>query len=181
VFYLLDYNIVFRQKSSDIPEHTVPTFRAKEKSMQEPAPIRHLLFCSTFFSPIKMETMSSSKISVDFHQTARCYIPDDRILNRPIDSQHYHIFWEVVGLEWGPLSIVSTTEQLLERKRCGSGLENRKYGRRDPSRWQNGTLYPQKLTRTSPTSSGRSVGIVHSQTKATEFFFSFMDRERETI
>jgi hypothetical protein len=28
-----------------------------------------------------------------------------------------------VGLEWGPLSIVSTTEELLRRKRNDSGLE----------------------------------------------------------
>jgi hypothetical protein len=39
-----------------------------------------------------------------------------------------------VGLERGPLSLVSTTEELLERKRSGSGLENREYFRRDPSR-----------------------------------------------
>jgi hypothetical protein len=39
-----------------------------------------------------------------------------------------------VGLELGPLSLVSTTEELLERKSSGSGLENRDYGRRDPSR-----------------------------------------------
>ena len=32
-------------------------------------------------------------------------------------------------------------------------------------------LYPQKLALTSPTSGGRSVGIVRSRTKATEFFF----------
>jgi hypothetical protein len=31
-------------------------------------------------------------------------------------------------------------------------------------------LYPQKLTLTSPTSGGRSVGIVRSRTQATEFF-----------
>jgi hypothetical protein len=30
--------------------------------------------------------------------------------------------------------ISSTTEELLERKSSGSGLENREYGRRDPSR-----------------------------------------------
>jgi hypothetical protein len=30
-------------------------------------------------------------------------------------------------------------------------------------------LYPQKLALTSPTSAGRLVGIVRSQTKATEF------------
>jgi len=32
-------------------------------------------------------------------------------------------------------------------------------------------LYPQKLALTSPTGGGRSVGIVSSRTKATEFFF----------
>jgi hypothetical protein len=32
-------------------------------------------------------------------------------------------------------------------------------------------LYPQKLALTSPTSDGRSVGIVRSHTQATEFFF----------
>ena len=32
-------------------------------------------------------------------------------------------------------------------------------------------LYPQKLALTSPTGSGRSVGIVRVRTKATEFFF----------
>jgi hypothetical protein len=57
-----------------------------------------------------------------------------------LDSQHYQIFWEVVGLEWGPLSPVSTTEGLLGRKSNGSGLEIREYGRRDPSRWSRGTL-----------------------------------------
>jgi len=32
-------------------------------------------------------------------------------------------------------------------------------------------LYPQKLALTSPTGGGRSVGIVRSRTKATEFSF----------
>jgi hypothetical protein len=41
-----------------------------------------------------------------------------------------------MGLERGPPSLVSTTEELLERKRSGSGLENREFGRRDPSRCQ---------------------------------------------
>jgi hypothetical protein len=30
-----------------------------------------------------------------------------------IDSWHYQIFWEVVGLERAPLSLVSTIEELL--------------------------------------------------------------------
>jgi hypothetical protein len=47
------------------------------------------------------------------------------------DSRHYQIFWEVVCLECGPLSFVSTTEELLGRKNSGSGLEKRDYGRRE--------------------------------------------------
>jgi hypothetical protein len=35
----------------------------------------------------------------------------------------YQIFWEVVGLERGPLSLVSTTEGLLDRKSSDSGPE----------------------------------------------------------
>jgi hypothetical protein len=80
-----------------------------------------------------------------------------------------------VGLERGPLSLVSTTEELLGRKSSGSCLENREYGRRDLSRWLHGTLYPQKLVITSPSSGGRSVGIVRSRTQTMEFvcFFFF--------
>jgi hypothetical protein len=37
---------------------------------------------------------------------------------------------KVAGLEWSPLSLVSTTEELLKRKSSGSCLENLKYGRR---------------------------------------------------
>jgi hypothetical protein len=82
------------------------------------------------------------------------------------DSQRYQIFWQVVGLGWGPLSLVSTTEELLERKSSGPSLESQEYGYRDPPRWP-----LQKLALTSPTSGGRSVGIVHSRTQATEFSF----------
>jgi hypothetical protein len=41
---------------------------------------------------------------------------------------------KVVGLGGGPLSLVSTTEELLGRKSSCSGLENQEYGRRDSSR-----------------------------------------------
>jgi hypothetical protein len=76
---------------------------------------------------------------------------------------------QVVGLERGLLSLVSTTEELLDKKSSGSCIENREYGRRDPSRWPRGTLYPQKLGTTSPRSGGRSVGIVRSRTQTMEF------------
>jgi hypothetical protein len=39
-----------------------------------------------------------------------------------------------VGPERGPLGLVSTIEELLERKSIDSNLESRKYGSRDPSR-----------------------------------------------
>jgi hypothetical protein len=85
------------------------------------------------------------------------------------DSRLYQIYWEIVGLERGPLSLVSTIEELLGRKCSGSGLESREYCRRDPSRWPRGTLYPQRLALTSLTTGGRSVGTVRSRTQATEY------------
>jgi hypothetical protein len=73
-----------------------------------------------------------------------------------------------VGLERGPLNLVSTREKLFGRNSSGSGLENREYDRADPLRWPRDTLYPQKLALTSPKSGGRLVGIVRLRTKATE-------------
>jgi hypothetical protein len=58
------------------------------------------------------------------------------------DSLRYQIFWKVVGLERGPLSLVSTTVQLLGRKISCCGLEIREYG------WPRGTIFPQKLALT---------------------------------
>jgi hypothetical protein len=74
-----------------------------------------------------------------------------------------------VALERGPLSLVSTIEELRRSNSSGSGLENRECGRGDPFRWPRDTLYPQKLALTSPTRGGRSVCIVRVRTKATEF------------
>jgi hypothetical protein len=79
------------------------------------------------------------------------------------DSLRYQIFWEVVGLERGPLNLVSTIEELLGRKSSSSGLENREYGHRNPSRCPRGTLSPLTLALISPKSCGRSVGIVRSR------------------
>jgi hypothetical protein len=39
-----------------------------------------------------------------------------RSRGRGFDSQRYQIFWEVVGLERGPLSLMRIIEELLERK-----------------------------------------------------------------
>jgi hypothetical protein len=58
------------------------------------------------------------------------------------DSRRYQIFWEVVGLERGPLSLVSTIEELFERKSSGSSLETWEYSCRDPSCWPLGMFCP---------------------------------------
>jgi hypothetical protein len=67
-----------------------------------------------------------------------------------------------VGLERGPLSLVSTAEELFGGKGSGSGLESQEYGRRDVTR---NPIYPQMLVLTSPTSGGRSADIVCLRTK----------------
>jgi hypothetical protein len=77
-----------------------------------------------------------------------------------------------VGLERGPLSHVWIIEELLEWKSSGSGsrkprltaMEIRCADHATPS-------IRKKVALTSPTSGGRSVGIVRFWTKATEFNF----------
>jgi hypothetical protein len=100
-------------------------------------------------------------------------VPSYRSRGPGFDSRRHQIFYEVVGLERSPHSVVSTIEELLGRNNSGFGLENREYGRGNPLRWRRDTLYQQKLTLTSPTRGGRSVGIVRLRTKATEFVCLF--------
>jgi hypothetical protein len=80
-------------------------------------------------------------------------------------------FLEIMGLEQGPLSLVSTIEELLERNISGSSLERREYGHGDPLHWPCDSLYLQKLTLTLPRSCCHVVGIVHSWTKDTVVVF----------
>jgi hypothetical protein len=51
-------------------------------------------------------------------------VPAYRSRGPGFDSRPYQIFWEVVGLERGPLSLVSIIVELLEWNSSGSGLEN---------------------------------------------------------
>jgi hypothetical protein len=46
--------------------------------------------------------------------------------------QRYQIYREVVGLERSPLSLVSSIEELLERKSSGFCVEKREYGLKVP-------------------------------------------------
>jgi hypothetical protein len=104
-------------------------------------------------------------------------VPSYRSRGPVFNSRRYQISW-VVGLERSPLSLVSTIEGLLGRKSSDSGLEDREYGRTDPSRWPRSTLYPQKLTLTSPTSGCSTVGIVYSWSQATEFYLTTLSVAR---
>jgi hypothetical protein len=100
-------------------------------------------------------------------------VPSYRSRDPGFDFRPYQIFW-IVGLERGPLSLVSTIEELLGRNSSGSGLENREYSRGDQLSWPRDTLYPHKMALTTPTSGSRSVGIVRLRTKATEFVCLFV-------
>jgi hypothetical protein len=72
-----------------------------------------------------------------------------------------------VGLERGQLRLVRTIEELLGRKSSGSGLETENTAVGIHHADHVAPLYPQELVLISPTSGGRSVGIVLSRAKAT--------------
>jgi hypothetical protein len=76
---------------------------------------------------------------------------------------------KVVGLERGPLSLVGTAEELLDRKVAAPvyKTENTAVGIRHAD--HAAPSIRKKLTITSPTSGGRSVGIVRSRTQTMEF------------
>jgi hypothetical protein len=78
-----------------------------------------------------------------------------------------------VGLDRGPLSLVSlvgSIEELLGQKITGSRSRKKRLTAVGTRCADHVTLlYSQKLALTSPTGGGRSVGIVRSRTKATEF------------
>jgi hypothetical protein len=80
---------------------------------------------------------------------------------------------KVVCLERGPLSLVNTTEQLLDRIVAApvEKTENTAVGIRFADHVA--PSIRKKLAITSPTSGGRSVGIVRSRTQTMEFFVFF--------
>jgi hypothetical protein len=123
--------------------------------------------------------------SVHIFSSPPCSRPDSLWGSSSLLSTEYRGYWVRYPMRWflnlpnpSALSLVSTTEKLLGRNSSGFGQESREYGRGDPSRWPRGTFYAQKLVLTSPTSGGRSVGIVRSWTQATEFFRNPSGRTR---
>jgi hypothetical protein len=82
---------------------------------------------------------------------------------------------KVVGLERGPLSLVSTTEKLLDRKVAATvyKIENTAVGIRHADHVAPSIC--KKLAIASPTSGGRSLGIIRSRTQTMEFSFSLVN------
>jgi hypothetical protein len=92
-------------------------------------------------------------------------------IRRPgFDFRHYQK-QNVVGLERGPLSLVNTTEELLDRKVAATG-ENTAVGIRHADHVAPSNS--KKLAITSPTSGGRSVGVFRSRTQTMEFVYLFV-------
>jgi hypothetical protein len=89
------------------------------------------------------------------------------------DRRPYQIFWVVVGLDRSPLSLVSTTEELLDRKVAVpvQKTENTAVGIRHADHVA--PSIRKKLAIISPTSGCRSVGIVRSRTQTMKFSLVF--------
>jgi hypothetical protein len=68
-------------------------------------------------------TGQTRAISSEIHCGLVFRVPGYRSRCPGFDSRRYQIFWEVVGLERGPLSLVRITEELLEWRSSGFGLE----------------------------------------------------------
>jgi hypothetical protein len=98
-------------------------------------------------------------------------VPGYRSRGPGFDSQRYQIFWGVVGLERGPLNLVRITGELLEWKISGSGSRKSRLTAVGIRCADYATPSIRKFGITSPTSGGRSVGIVRLRAEATEFSF----------
>jgi hypothetical protein len=93
-------------------------------------------------------------------------------IRRPeFDSRHYQKK-KVVGMERGPLSLVCTMVELLDRKVAApvNKTENTAVGMRYADHVA--PSIHKKLAITSPTSGGHSVGLVRSRTLTVVFNFS---------
>jgi hypothetical protein len=117
---------------------------------------------------------------------SECYTPTDRLCGLVVtvpgytsrgpgfDSRRYQIFWEVVTLERGPLSLIRITEELPEWKSSGSGSRKPRFTAVG-IRCADHTTSSIRKALTSATSGGPMVGIFSLRTKSTEFSFSLVE------
>jgi hypothetical protein len=59
------------------------------------------------------------------------------------DSRRHQIFWVLVGLERGPLSLSNIIEELLKEKVAAPVYKTETNGRDEPPRWPHDTVDPQ--------------------------------------
>jgi hypothetical protein len=121
---------------------------------------------------VNTRVVASHKIMILFCYNLRFHVDHlcGLVVRGPgFDFRRYQIFWEIVGLERGPLSFARIIEELLERKVAAPVLKTEINGRGLSLRWPRDT-YPLKLALTSPTSDGESAGIVRCRTTTPEFF-----------
>jgi hypothetical protein len=82
--------------------------------------------CTAYFLRMSLQqTFYCNKCSTDRLWGLVIRVSGYRSRGPGFDSRPYQIFWDVGGLERGPLSLVRTIEELLEWKSSGSCLENR--------------------------------------------------------
>jgi hypothetical protein len=99
-------------------------------------------FPDIIWKPVSFTTFQSLKLSCfsPAYADRLCGLvirfPGYRTRGSRFDSRRYQTFWEEMGLERGPLSLVSTIEELLRRNSSDA-------------------FYPQTLAVTSPTRGGR--------------------------
>jgi hypothetical protein len=134
------------------------------------------LICSTFLSTFSTQFCCSVWRSLKYLSFVKCWILAAVKCVWTLSTwvlSSYKKQLPAISLDWKVLQWTVPTVLL----NCGIKrpvIENREYGRRDPSRWLRGTLCPHKLAITSSTNGGRSVGIVRSRTQTMEFSFSFL-------
>jgi hypothetical protein len=106
-----------------IPEYNFSFLLSYLTKMWNTTPIISLTFHST--SQITTEFRTKYFRMSETRQDRPCglviRVPGYISRGPGFDSRRYHIFWEVVGLERNPLSLVRITEELLEWKSSGSG------------------------------------------------------------
>jgi hypothetical protein len=93
--------------------------------------------------------------------------PRDPLLH----SRRYQIFWEVVGLERGPLNLVRKIEELRERKSSGSVYKTKINGRGEQQRWPRNTLLSGTVSTNIGWQAAVAQSVVRLPTKSHGVFF----------